>query len=298
MGSEEYVRDDILDSEEMRKVYIAGIPSTAQDADLKSLIESLGGTCDLSVVRKEDKKNLFGFATFETSDQVDELLLNRESLKLNGKALDVNRAVPKTNTWHGAHEKTKKLFIANLPRNTTEDELKEYFKARHLTKYGEVESIKLIKKKDENNEKTNDNVGYGFIEVSCEDLADKMAIQHNHFTFGGRNIELKKHVPSADGGGGGRGRGRGRGGNRGGGQFQQQGGYNNGFGGQQWGADSYGASAGYGGYGGGFGGGYGGGYGGGFGGGYGGGGFGYGAAPAASAGGRGRGRGGNRFNPY
>jgi len=275
MGSEEYVRDDILDTEEMRKVYIAGIPSTTQDADLKSLLESQGGTCDLSVVRKEDKKNLFGFATFETSDQVDELLLNRESLKLDGKALDVNRAVPKTNTWHGAHEKTKKLFIANLPRNTTEDELKEYFKARHLTKYGVVESVKLIKKKDENGEKTEDNVGYGFIEVSCEDLADKMAIQHNHFTFGGRNIELKKHVPSADGGGGGRGRGRGRGGNRGGGQFQQQGGYNNGFGGQQWGGDSYG----YGGYGGGFGGF--GGYGGGFGGGYG--------AP------RGRGA---RFTPY
>lgn len=271
----------------MRKVYIAGIPSTVQDDELKSLLESLAGTCQLSIVRKEEqKKSLFGFAVFETSEQVDELLLNRESLKLNDKALDVNRAVPKTNTWHGAHEKTKKLFIANLPRNTTEEELREYFKARHPTKYGEVESIKLIKKRDTGG---TENLGYGFIEVSCEDLADKMAIQHNHFTFGGRNIELKKHVPSAGGGGG---RGRGRGGRgAGGGQFQQRGGFNNGFGGQQWGADSYGADAGFGygggfsGYGGGFGGGFGGGYGGGYGGGFGGG---YGAP-------RGRGA---RFTPY
>jgi len=249
MTTEEYIRDDILDSEEMRKVHIAGLPSTVEDTELKTVLETQGGTCELSVVRKEGKKkNVFAFATFETSEQVDELLLNRASLKLNVKALDVKRAVPKTNTWHGAHEKTKKLFIANLPRSTTEDGLTRYLKVRHPSKYGEIESIKLIKKMTKG-ERTEENIGYGFIEVSCEDLADKMQIQHNSFTYGGRKIELKKHVPSSDGGGV---RGKGRGGGRGG-KFQQQGdgGFNNGYSGQQWGPDFYGAPPGYG-YGGGF----------------------------------------------
>jgi len=291
----EFIRDDCLDNEEMRKIFVSGIPSDAQDEEFKSFFEGIceGTVTDSQIVRKEgqsEKKNLFGFVTFQTSELVDEVLLKRSSLTFNGKELEVNRAVPKTDKWVGAHEKTKKLFIANLPKDTKEDDLMAYFKARHPEKYGTVESIQLIKEKNDQGEKTEVNKGYGFVFVSSEDMADKMAIQHGNFTFGGRKIELKKSVPSG-GGEGGRGRGRGRGGDkgmrggRGGGQFQGYGGgYDGGYGGQ-WAADPY--AGGYGGYG------YGGGYGGGFGG--------YGAPAAAAGGGRGRGRGGaqgNRFQPY
>merc|ERR1711928_296754 len=192
--------------------------------------------------------------------------------------------------------KTKQLFIANLPKDAKEDDLMAYFKSRHPEKYGTIESIKLIKVKNEDGSLTDKNKGFGFIFVSSEDMADKMAIQHGNFTFGGRKIELKKSVRTVEPGAG-RGRGRGgRGGDKGmrggreGGQFQGYGGYDGGYGGQ-WQADPYG----YGGYGGGFGGGYGGGYGDG---------YGYGAGGPQAAGGRGRGRGrggaaqGNRFQPY
>jgi len=290
----EFIRDDCLDNEEMRKIFVSGIPSDAQDEEFKSFFEGIceGTVTDSQIVRKEgqsEKKNLFGFVTFQTSELVDEVLLKRSSLSFNGKELEVNRAVPKTDKWVGAHEKTKKLFIANLPKDTNEDDLMAYFKARHPEKYGTVESIQLIKEKNDQGEKTDVNKGYGFVFVTSEDMADKMAIQHGNFTFGGRKIELKKNVPSG-GNEGGRGRGRGRGGDkgmrggRGGGQFQGYGGYDGGYGGQ-WAADPY--AGGYGGYG------YGGGYGGGFGG--------YGAPAAAAGGGRGRGRGGaqgNRFQPY
>jgi len=193
--------------------------------------------------------------------------LQRDSLKLNGKELSVNRAVPKNIKTPGAHERTKKLFIANLPKATSEDELRAYFESRHPKKYGTIELIKLVKKK--NDDGTEESKGYGFVEVSSEDMADKMAIQHSTFHFGGRKIELKKSVPTNDGSGRGRGRG-GKMGMRGGGNFGY-GGYG-GYGGYD---ASYGAGAyGYGGYDAGFG--YGGGYG----------------AP------RGRGRGGARFTPY
>jgi len=296
-NGDQFVRDESLDTEEMKKVFIRNIPSDVQDAEFKSFLEGLcgGPIADLQVVRKDEKKSLFGFATFETSELVDELLLQRDSLTFNGKQLEANRAVPKTNTWIGAHEKTKKLFIANLPKDTKEDDLMAYLVARHPTKYGTIESIQLIKEKNPDGSKTDINKGYGFVFVSSEDMADKMAIQHANFTFGGRKIELKKSVPSGSGEGG-RGRGRGRGGERGGrggrggGQFQGYGGYAGGDGGYggQWATDQY--AGGYGGYDGGFAGGYGGGFGG------------YGApAMAGAGGGRGRGRGGaqgNRFQPY
>lgn len=170
---------------------------------------------------------------------VDEVLLKRKDLNLNNRSLDVNRAVPKNNTSAGAHEKTKKLFIANLPKfDCSEQYLQQYFDARHKSKYGTIESIQLIKRKDEQGNKMEENKGFGFIMVSSEDMADKMAIQHATFEFGGRRIELKKSVPTVTEGGG-----RGRGG-RGGGSHPMNAGPAGGTGGY---------SGGYGGYGGGYG---------------------------------------------
>jgi len=260
--AEEYIRDEVLANEEMRKVFIGGVPNDAKDDEIKALLETTSGGAisDFQIVRKDNQKVPFGFAVFETSEQVDDLLLARESLSLNGKTLDVNRAVPKDNTWVGAREKTKKLFIANLPKDTNEDDLMNYFKKRHPEKYGTIESLQLIKEKNDDGSRKDINKGYGFVFVSSQDMADKMAIQHMTFEFGGRKIELKKSVVS---GRGGRGRGRGgmmRGGHGGG--FQggyPQGGYGgygggyDGYGAGGFAYDSWGGDYGAGGYGGGYG---------------------------------------------
>ncbi|XP_057302574.1 heterogeneous nuclear ribonucleoprotein A0-like [Hydractinia symbiolongicarpus] len=258
-----YIHEPILDTEEMRKMFVGGISPESKDEELKAFFESMcdGKVSDHVIIRKDtEKKSHFGFITFETSQMVDEVLLKREELKFDNRVLDVNRAVPRNNTSPGAHEKTKKLFIANLPKfNCTEEELKKYFDARHDPKYGTIESIQLIKKKDEQGNKLEENKGYGFIMVSSTDMADKMAIQHATFDYGGRRIELKKSVPTTEGGGsrGGRGGGRGAGGQRGGGQQGGYGGYG-GYGGApaygygDW--DGYGYNYDYyGGYGGGYG---------------------------------------------
>merc|ERR1712002_653650 len=242
----EFIRDSILDTEEMKKLFVGGIAQDAKDEELKAFFENIcnGTVTDHVIIRKDkEKKSHFGFVTFASSELVDLVLSKRKELVFNGKNLEVNRAVPKNNNSPGAHEKTKKLFIANLPKHgCTEEDLKKYFEARHDPQYGSIESVQLIKKKDEKGNKTDENKGFGFVMVSSEDMADKMAIQHATFDFGGRKIELKKSVPTGDAQVGGKrgGRGGGRGaarGGRGGGQYG--GGYGGGYG-QEWGADPYG----------------------------------------------------------
>ena len=77
-----------------------------------------------------------------------------------GATLSMNRAVPKTNTSPGAHDRTKKLFIANVPKTgVTEDDLMKYFKQRHPEEFGTIESVELIKKKDDEGNKTEENKG-------------------------------------------------------------------------------------------------------------------------------------------
>lgn len=196
----EYIRDPILDQEEMRKMFVGGIAPDSTDDELQAFFEEISGGVveDKVVIRKEsDKKNHFGFITFATSELVDEVLLKREQLKFKDRQLDVNRAVPKYNTNDGAHDRTKKLFIANLPKlECSSEDLQKYFEARHPKKYGTIEKIQLIKEKGNDGAPLEKNKGFGFILVSSEDLADKMAIQHQHFEFGGRKIELKKSVES------------------------------------------------------------------------------------------------------
>jgi len=278
----ELIRDSILDTEEMKKIFVGGIAPDSKDEDLKAFFEKIcdGTVTDHVIIRKDkEKKSHFGFVTFASSELVDLVLSKRKELIFNGKNLEVNRAVPKNNNSPGAHEKTKKLFIANLPKHgCTEEDLKKYFECRHDKVFGCIESVQLIKKKDEKGNKTDENKGFGFVMVSTEDMADKMAIQHATFEFGGRKIELKKSVPTSDapagkrgGRGGGRGAGRGgRGGQYGAAPYSS---YGYGGYGQEWGGDPYYSYGDYGGYPQ-----YGGGYG----------------APTP----RGRGRGGQRYQPY
>ena len=193
------IRDEILDTEEMKKLYVRGIPKDATDEEFKEFFEtqSEGSVTDAVIIRKDgEQKFHFGFVTFAESELIDKLLLKRDDLKFKENLLNVNRAVPKNNNAPGAHERTKKLFIANVPREgVSEDDLMQYFKARHSEEYGTIESVELVKKKDEQGNKTEENRGFGFVMVSSEDMADKMCIQHASFELGGRKIELKKSSP-------------------------------------------------------------------------------------------------------
>jgi len=186
-----------MKTEEMKKLFVGGIAKDATDEEFKEYFETQcgGEVSDAVIIRKDnDKKNHFGFVTFAESELIDNLLLKKAELSFKGKSLDVNRAVPKSNTSEGAHSKTKKLFIANVPKTgVSDDDLKAYFEKRHPKEFGTIESVQLIKVKDKEGNKTEENKGFGFVTVSSEDMADKMAIQHASFEFGGRKIELKKY---------------------------------------------------------------------------------------------------------
>jgi len=304
----EHIKDDVCQTEDMRKIFVGNIKTDATNEELKAFLEQhcgAGTIADCSIVTPRagtTPKYKMGFVTFFDSDSPDDLFLSREKLEFKSVKLDVKRAIPKSDDSAGAKEKSTKIFIANLPKkDCTEEELKKYFTERHNPKYGEIQKVQLIKEKDSNGTIIEDsNLGYGFIYVSSEDLADKIHIQHRHFMFKGRKIEVKKSVPTNDGFGGGRGRGGprgggrgGRGGPRGGGaQWGNQGGY----GAPSWDQGGYGGEWDQG-YGGGYEGGYDDGYGGGqggYGGGYAQGGYGGGYGAGGGRGGRGAGGRGGR----
>ena len=102
---------------------------------------------------------------------------------------------------------TKKLYVGNLPFQTTEDDLSDLFAA-----VGAVESVRIITDRD-----TGRSRGFGFIEMGDED-AEKAINEFNGKDMEGRPLTVNEARPQADRGGrGGGGYGRGGGGGGGGG---------------------------------------------------------------------------------
>jgi RNA recognition motif-containing protein len=105
------------------------------------------------------------------------------------------------------------IYVGNLPRATTEDELRQCFE-----EFGQVTEVRLITDKF-----SGESRGFGFVEMPSKDEAEKAIEAMNGKELLGRVLNVNEAQPKTDRGGGGRRGGfGGRGG--GGGSFGRSGG--------------------------------------------------------------------------
>jgi cold-inducible RNA-binding protein len=107
-----------------------------------------------------------------------------------------------------------KLYVGNLPYNTTEDELRGLFEQA-----GTVASVTIIKDRE-----TRQSKGFGFVEMGDSEEAENAIRLFNGYSFNRRELKVNEARPREEGGGGGfrsrqsnpgrRGGGGGGGGNR------------------------------------------------------------------------------------
>jgi RNA recognition motif-containing protein len=90
------------------------------------------------------------------------------------------------------------LYVGNLPYEVNEEELRELFSA-----HGEVVSAKVITDRE-----TGRPRGFGFVEMSQEEEAQKAIQSLDGQDFRGRNLKVNVARPREPRGGGGGGRGR------------------------------------------------------------------------------------------
>ena len=114
----------------------------------------------------------------------------------------------------------KKLYVGNLPYETTNADLEQMFAA-----YGTVQSAQVIMDRD-----TGRSKGFGFVEMGSDQEAQAAIAALNGQDAGGRTLTVNEARPK-EGGGGGGGGGRG-GGGRGG--YGGGGGGGGGYGGRRY----------------------------------------------------------------
>jgi len=101
----------------------------------------------------------------------------------------------------------KRLYVGNLPFDTTEDDLHQLFSA-----HGQIVSAKLITDME-----TGRSRGFGFVEMSTEDEAKAAIDKMNKAKVGERELTVNEARPRPERAGAGSGGGRGGfGGGRGG----------------------------------------------------------------------------------
>jgi len=99
-----------------------------------------------------------------------------------------------------------KLYVGNLPYNTTPEALRDLF-----SQAGTVESADIIKERE-----TGRSKGFGFVSMASKEEAQKAIQMFNGYSFSGRPLTVNIARPREERGPGGGGGFRG-GGNRGGG---------------------------------------------------------------------------------
>jgi RNA recognition motif-containing protein len=90
------------------------------------------------------------------------------------------------------------IYIGNLSRETTEDELRQAFEA-----FGQVTSVNIIKDRY-----SGESRGFGFVEMATKSEAQAAINGLNGTTLGERTLSVNEARPRSEGGGGGGGGGR------------------------------------------------------------------------------------------
>ncbi|MDA8088537.1 MAG: RNA-binding protein [Nitrospiraceae bacterium] len=87
---------------------------------------------------------------------------------------------------------SKKIYVGNLSYATTEDDLRRVFE-----EMGEVQSVKVIK-----DEVTGRSKGFGFVEMTSDENADRAIQSLNGKDLLGRAMKVSEARPPAERGGG------------------------------------------------------------------------------------------------
>ncbi|PAN09983.1 hypothetical protein PAHAL_2G063500 [Panicum hallii] len=79
-----------------RKIFVGGLPSNVTEADFRRCFEQFGAITDVVVIydRSTQRPRGFGFITYDSEDAVDKAL-HKSLHELNGKLVEVKRAIPK-----------------------------------------------------------------------------------------------------------------------------------------------------------------------------------------------------------
>ena len=241
--------NDTNSDDRLKKIFVGGLNRSTTNDGLKEYFKGYGEMSDCVVITDSQTKESrgFGYVTFVDKESVIEVLKDKKEKgvhTIDGKEVEVKRAIPRDDDSATARLKTKKIFIGGLKDEATSEDIQQAL--AEAVRGINPNSVDLIMKKTEDG--TSKHRGFCFVEYEDEDIVDELCCIKT-VNICGKNVDVKKAEPKdkdsrGQGGRGGRGGGRGgSGGGRGRGRPGDYGGGNQ-YGGYQGGGyNQYGGYA-------------------------------------------------------
>lgn len=123
------------------KYFVGGIPSDVQHKDLYEFFKTLGVIKRITIFNSDKGKKLFGFCFVKFKKLFVPDLADKSTVyQFQGRNLDIDPIVRRSNLKQAVNQKhSKRIFLQNVPRHFTQDDLMEVFKA-----YGKIVNCFLI----------------------------------------------------------------------------------------------------------------------------------------------------------
>ena len=177
------------EKEALRKIFAGGLNRATTDDAFSQYFSTFGNIVDSVVIKNQSGESRgFGYVTYDNSQSVDDALNSRPHT-IDGKEVEIKRAIPRDDNNPSAHQRTKKMFMGGLSTSVTEDDIRNYLENKY-SQYGKVDKVDLIRDKN-----TQAVKGYAFIDLDNEDLADRIIIEERYPYIAGKKCEIKKADP-------------------------------------------------------------------------------------------------------
>ncbi|ORX62602.1 hypothetical protein DM01DRAFT_1297285 [Hesseltinella vesiculosa] len=180
------------DHMEEGKVFVGNLSFSTRKDGLADYFSRVGKVAKASVIRRGHLRSAgYGFVTFEDPEDAEKATQELNKTELDGREITVELAKPKpdeprrrrrSSTQHQAKptvaSKTR-IFVANLPYATTDDELSALFET--FT----IESASIARLRNGRSK------GYGFVEVSSEKEQANIIENFKDIKVGDRDVSVK-----------------------------------------------------------------------------------------------------------
>lgn len=195
---------------DVEKLYIGGVPYSTSDEGFREFFEKFGELADCILMRDRSsgRSRGFGFITFIDRPSMERALASTGEL-LDGRNLDIKLAVPQGEMGIIEREKQrarmtgieppKKVFVKGLAEETTEEEMRQFFR-----RFGLIAEVMIIKDRQ-----TQRSRGFGFVTFEHFDAAIHVVNSSKPIRMRDRVIACTVALPKEGGARGGHGFDRG-----------------------------------------------------------------------------------------
>lgn len=176
--------------EEGVKLFVGNLPFETTPAEISQMFSEHGKVLKLAVPRDRETGNRRGFAfvTMETQEMAEAAVAAMKEYTINDRNINVSISLPVGQAPPNRRKKEfterTKIYIGNMPFDTTEDALKELF-----SEYGTVHDSYIPTDRE-----TGRSRGFGFITME-KDEANAAMEKLEGFVYDGRELIVNESVP-------------------------------------------------------------------------------------------------------